>query len=133
MNENIFITTTEDTTIVTTQEREIITISDSGNQEITIVEDSITDIEIITIKDRGEAGVKGDTGDTGPPSIAVGFTHYQNTASDTWICNHNLNIWPTVSVLSPGMVEMIGEVVYISTNQVQIRFSMPTTGIARFV
>lgn len=74
-------------------------------------------------------------GPMGPPGsgVAAGYTHTQASAATEWIVNHNLGAKPTVSVLSPGGVELIADVVHLSTNQARIYFAAPTAGSARFI
>jgi hypothetical protein len=58
------------------------------------------------------------------------FEHVQNTASDTWTINHNLGSRPSVSAYSVGGKEMLGEILHVSANQLNIYFDSPVTGIA---
>jgi hypothetical protein len=71
-------------------------------------------------------------GGTQGPSGASGssFTHYQMVPAATWVVNHNFGVRPNVSVLSVGGASMLAEVLHISTNQVQVIFDDPQTGLA---
>lgn len=58
------------------------------------------------------------------------FVFNQNVASALWIVNHNLNKFPSVSVVDSGNNIVIGEVIYIDENNLQIAFSSPFSGSA---
>lgn len=58
------------------------------------------------------------------------FVFNQNVASNEWIINHNLNKFPSVSVVDSGNNIVIGEVIYIDENNLQIVFSSPFSGSA---
>lgn len=64
---------------------------------------------------------------------ALGITHDQLSASDTWTINHNLGRKPAVAVYSLGGVEMFADVVHASINQALIYFAQPYAGYARLV
>lgn len=50
------------------------------------------------------------------------YIHYQNTASDTWLINHNLNKYPAVNVVDSAGNEVVGDVEYIDVNNLKITF-----------
>jgi hypothetical protein len=57
------------------------------------------------------------------------YLHVQNSPAATWTVNHNLGVQPAgVNILSPGGVQLIAEVVHLSTNQLQVLFAAPQTG-----
>ena len=60
------------------------------------------------------------------------FVFTQNVASSTWIVTHNLNKFPSVSVVDSANTTVYGEVEYNSVNQVTITFLFPFTGKAYF-
>jgi len=60
------------------------------------------------------------------------FVFTQNTSSATWIVTHNLNKYPSVSVVDSANTTVYGEVEYKSLNQVVITFKAPFTGKAYF-
>ena len=60
------------------------------------------------------------------------YTHVQSVASTSWTVNHNLNRRPSsVSVLSPGGIEVEAEITHINDNQLIVGFSVPYTGTVR--
>ena len=58
------------------------------------------------------------------------FTFTQNAASDTWSVAHNLNKFPSVSVVDSGKSAVVGSVEYINENELTITFSAPFSGYA---
>lgn len=58
------------------------------------------------------------------------FVFSQNVASDLWEINHNLNKFPSVTVVDSGNNIVIGEVTYINENSLQIIFTSPFSGSA---
>ena len=58
------------------------------------------------------------------------FVFNQNVASDSWYISHNLNKFPSVSVVDSGNNIVIGEVIYINENNLQVLFTAPFSGKA---
>lgn len=58
------------------------------------------------------------------------FVFNQNVASNLWEISHNLNKFPSVSVVDSGNNIVIGEVVYIDENNLQVVFTAPFSGKA---
>lgn len=83
-----------------------------------------TTIDVIAI---GYPGVQGEPG--GSPA----FTHVQSSAETTWTIAHNLGFRPTVSVTTTGGLQMLGDVVHLSDNTLQLTFAVAVAGIARCV
>lgn len=77
-------------------------------------------------------GFAGPTGPQGPPGAGGAYVHTQAIAAAVWVVNHNLGFRPAVAVLSPGGLEVIADIVHITTNQTEIRFNSPASGTARF-
>lgn len=50
------------------------------------------------------------------------YVHIQSEASDEWIIVHNLNKYPSVSIINSAGDEVIGDVHYDSVNQVTLTF-----------
>lgn len=61
------------------------------------------------------------------------YTHNQTTEKTEWIVNHNLGRYPSISVLSVGAVEVLCEIVHVSTNQARIYFNQPYKGLAQCI
>ena len=60
------------------------------------------------------------------------FVFTQNTPASTWVVTHNLNKYPSVSVVDSGNTTVYGEVDYNSLNQVTITFKSAFSGKAFF-
>lgn len=58
------------------------------------------------------------------------YMHRQDASSDTWNVNHNLNKYPSVSVVDSGDNVVYGDVTYIDKNNLQIKFSTSFGGKA---
>lgn len=60
------------------------------------------------------------------------FVYTQNVASATWVVTHNLNKFPSVSVVDSANTLVNGQVEYNSINEVTISFRAAFTGKAFF-
>jgi len=58
------------------------------------------------------------------------YTHTQIASSATWVIVHNLNKYPSVSVVDSGGTVVVGGIVYDSINQVTLTFSAAFSGKA---
>lgn len=79
---------------------------------------------------RGPKGDKGDQGDPGPAGTPGGssFVFTQNSSSDVWAITHNLQRYPSVTVVDSAGTVVHGEVIYIDENRVELRFTLPFQG-----
>lgn len=62
--------------------------------------------------------------------LVTNYVHEQAIASDTWIINHNLNKYPSVTLTYTSGEMFIANIEYISLNQVIINLDSATTGYA---
>ena len=67
---------------------------------------------------------------TSPIIVDINFTHNQNTTSNTWTITHNLNRFPSVTVVDSTNTIVIGTVVYNSANQLTITFFEGSSALA---
>lgn len=58
------------------------------------------------------------------------YTHSQGAASATWTIVHNLNCKPSVTIVDSGGNVQIGEVLYVSDNQITVTFAAAFSGYA---
>ncbi len=58
------------------------------------------------------------------------YVHYQNVQSDTWEIQHNLDKYPSVTVVDSANNIVIGDIRYIDANNVVITFTVPFSGKA---
>lgn len=56
-------------------------------------------------------------------AIDRNFTHNQNVSASEWTINHNLNKFPSVTVVDNAQNVVIGEVTYLGLNSLKINFS----------
>ena len=62
--------------------------------------------------------------------VAQGFTFNQASPLDVWVITHNLNVYPTVTVVDTDGNVIHCDVKYNSLNQVEVKFIMPFAGTA---
>jgi hypothetical protein len=67
---------------------------------------------------------------TSPIIGDITYTHNQNSTSDTWVITHNLNRFPSVTVVDSGGTVVQGTVVYNSNKQLTITFFSATNALA---
>lgn len=60
------------------------------------------------------------------------YVHNQIVASDTWVVNHNMNKFPSVTIVDSAGSTVYGEVSHDSIVQSTITFSAPFSGQAYF-
>lgn len=60
------------------------------------------------------------------------YLHQQDVPSSDWVVNHNLNKFPSVSIVDSANREVVGQVTYDSLNQATLTFSAPFSGKAFF-
>ena len=60
------------------------------------------------------------------------YVYTQSSASDTWVVNHNLNKYCSVTVVDDNNDVVIGEIHYNSANQVTLTFTAAFSGRAFF-
>lgn len=58
------------------------------------------------------------------------YIHNQIMPSATWIINHNLESFPSVTIVDSGGSVVIGEIQYINENQIKVSFTVEFSGKA---
>tara|TARA_R110000796_G_C14246568_1_gene397980 strand:- start:62 stop:385 length:324 start_codon:yes stop_codon:yes gene_type:complete len=58
------------------------------------------------------------------------YVHSQEMVSDTWTVNHNLNKYPSVTIVDSGDNVLYTEIEYIDVNTLEVRFEASTSGKA---
>jgi sorbitol-specific phosphotransferase system component IIA len=84
-----------------------------------VVEIETTDTLVVEMHDQGPPGVSG-----------ASFVYSQGSASDTWAITHNLDRYPSVTVVDSLGREVEGDVRYIDSNHVTIYFTAGFAGQA---
>lgn len=74
-----------------------------------------------------------DTRYGGGPGGVSAYNHDQPSGATEWIINHNLGYKPQVQAFTVGGVEIIGDILHSSDNQVRISFSDAQSGFARLL
>lgn len=62
--------------------------------------------------------------------LATNYVHEQAIASDTWVINHNLNKYPSITLTYTSGEMFMANTEYVSLNQVIINLDSATTGYA---
>ena len=78
---------------------------------------------------RGEKGDKGDAGGTGGIGVAA-YTHTQSTLSLSWVINHSLNRYVSITVYRQDGLKVDGTVINNGPNVSTITFALAINGIA---
>lgn len=58
------------------------------------------------------------------------YTHIQSASSSSWVINHGMGKFPSVSVVDSAGSEVVGDVVHGDINTVIVNFSAPFQGRA---
>ena len=58
------------------------------------------------------------------------YTYVQGTAAAVWVIQHNLNTFPSVTVVDSAGSVVVGEITYNNTNQVTVKFTSAFSGKA---
>jgi hypothetical protein len=135
---------------VTKQPNKYITVTKTNNVSVVTAPAE----QVLEVHDPGVAGPPNTlsigTVDTGlEPSVTItgiapvqtlsfvlpiggSYVHNQSVSSATWTISHNMGFFPSVSVVDNGGNVVVGDVLYISENQVSISFSASFGGKAYF-
>jgi hypothetical protein len=92
--------------------------------DTTLVVDSTPDVVVIA------TGGIGPPGPPGEPGVGTTFTYEQLVAAYMWDIVHNLNRYPSVTVIDSGGSEIIPEVQYTNENEIKLYFANRTSGKA---
>jgi len=118
--------------IIYNEDTNIVVIEDDLGTDIQVVETvqdgEVTVVTVIEKGDKGDQGEKGDKGDKGDPGDASGgdlsYVHTQSSPSNEWTVVHNLDKYPSVTIVDSGNNVCIGAVTYVDTNSLIVRFSV---------
>ena len=83
---------------------------------------SINDVTLIGNKTSKDLGIIEDKN----------FVYTQAVSSDVWEIQHNLDKYPSITIVDSGNSVVIGEIVYIDKNNVRIIFTSAFSGKAYF-
>ena len=93
---------------------------------------SVNSIETSSViaKEKGNTVVV--TGVIGGVTLDANFVYTQSSPSATWVVNHNLNKYCSVTVVDSADNIVFGDVLYNSLNQVTLTFAGAFSGKAFF-
>ena len=88
-------------------------------EDFNITEDGVIYIDIETLTEKLFSDVRDKY-----------YEHHQNISAKIWKINHNLNKKPSATVVDSAGTNVIGEIVYIDDNSLELHFSAQFSGIA---
>jgi hypothetical protein len=93
---------------------------------------SQVEASVVVVKRDGIPGRKGDQGDQGPPGngAQVTYVHTQNDAAYIWNISHNLNRYPSATVVDSDGREIMGDLTYLDANLLRLEFDVLLSGKA---
>ena len=97
------------------------------NRQVTTV--SVRRPQVLELR-TNTPGARGPQGPEGPTLADLHYAHDQMSASDTWVVTHNLDKYPSVTVIDSAGDVCEGTIVYNSTNQLTLSFSAAFAGMA---
>lgn len=63
-------------------------------------------------------------------SFTYAYIHLQSSPSATWVVNHGLGKYPSVTIVDSAEEEVIGEVIYTNSNTLTVKFTAAFSGKA---
>ena len=63
------------------------------------------------------------TGNKTSEELKLAFVYEQGEASDTWVIDHDLDKYPSVTVVDSANTVVVGHITYIDRNQLIVRFN----------
>ena len=63
------------------------------------------------------------TGNKTSAELKLAFVYDKGTASDTWVIDHELDKYPSVTVVDSANTVVVGHITYIDRNQLIVRFN----------
>ncbi len=99
---------------------EVIQVSEDSYRLVT----SPTDYDVIV------AGVVGPQGPPGPGGSGATYIFNQGSPTTTWTINHNLNKYPSITVVDSGGTTVVGSYTYNNANTIVLTFTVAFGGRA---
>jgi len=93
---------------------------------------SVTSVETSSIIANQKGNTVVVTGVIGGVSLDSNYVYTQSSPSATWVVNHNLNKYCSVTVVDSADNTVVGDVLYNSLNQVTLTFAGAFSGKAFF-
>lgn len=93
---------------------------------------TVTEVAGTTLVANQKGNTVTVTGVIGGVSLDANYVYTQGSPSATWVVNHNLNKYCSVTVVDSADNIVVGEVLYNSLNQVTLTFAGAFSGKAFF-
>ena len=139
MTKTVEVTKTPNRYTTVTQQKNVSTVVHPAEQVLEVHDPGVAGPPNILSVGSVTEGVEAQVTITGTaPSQVLNFvlpvggiyTHNQAVSSNYWVITHNLGFFPSVSVVDSGGNMVVGDVTYISENQISIAFSASFGGKA---
>lgn len=95
--------------------------------DVQVVELPVEIIELVEVAEQGLSGPPGPQGEPGlpgPPGLSgANYVHAQSVPDADWTISHGLGRYPSVTVVDSAGSAVIGNVEYVSANQVVVHFN----------
>lgn len=93
---------------------------------------TVTEVQGSSIVANQKGNTVSVTGVIGGVSLDANYVYTQSSPSASWVVNHNLNKYCSVTVVDSADNIVVGEVLYNSLNQVTLTFAGAFSGKAFF-
>jgi hypothetical protein len=90
----------------------------------------VTGVDLTSNTENLYVTIHKNNGSTLSDTLKFKHIHNQTVSSAEWTIEHNLNCYPSVTIVDSANTEVIGEVEYINTNSLKAKFSASFSGIA---
>lgn len=111
--------------IIELRQTEFLAIDAPG--DVQVVELPAEIIELVEVAEQGlpgPQGLQGIQGETGAPGLSgANYVHAQSVPAADWVISHGLSRYPSVTVVDSAGSTVIGNVEYVSANQVVVHFN----------
>jgi len=136
----IEVTKTPNKYVTVTQKKNVSVVTEPADQVLEVHDQGVAGPANVLSVGTVTAGTAAVTITGTPPAQVINFVlpvgasyiHTQSVSASTWTISHNMGFFPSVSVVDNGGNMVIGDVSYITENQVSISFSASFGGKAYF-
>lgn len=139
MSKSVEVTKTPNRYITVTQKKNVSVVEAPAEQVIEVHDPGVAGPPNVLSIGTVTEGLEAQVTITGtPPAQVLNFvlpisgvyTHTQSSPSTTWTITHNLGYHPSVTVVDSADSAVIGDVTYVSENQLIVTFSVAFGGKA---
>ena len=134
------VTKTPNKYVTVTQKKNVSVVTEPADQVLEVHDQGVAGPANVLSVGTVTAGTAAVTITGTPPAqvlnfvlpVGASYVHTQSVSASTWTISHNMGFFPSVSVVDNGGNMVIGDVLYITENQVSISFSASFGGKAYF-